>query len=54
MRAISRGINSIEELERVKKAKANREAARRAAKVPNSLPRRSFTKDLLGLDFISN
>ena len=54
MHAISRGIDSMEELERVKKAKADCEAARQAAEVPNSLPRRSSTKDLLGPDFISN
>lgn len=54
MRAVSRGIDSVEELERVEKAEADREAARRAAEVPDSSPRRSSTEDLLGPDFMSN
>ena len=52
--AVSRGIDSIQELERVEKAKADCKAARWAAEVSNSLPCRSFTKNLLGPDFILN
>ena len=44
MRAISRGIDNVEELERVEKEEAAREAFRLAAATPKSVPRRLFTK----------
>ena len=53
MRAVSRGIDNVEELERVEKEEAAREAARQAVVTPDSLPRRSSTEGQLDSDFMA-
>jgi pyruvate/2-oxoglutarate dehydrogenase complex dihydrolipoamide acyltransferase (E2) component len=54
MRAVSRGIDSVEELERVEKEEAEREAAKQQEAVAAGVPAgRSSTEDLLDSDFLS-
>lgn len=53
MRAVSRGIDNVEDLERVEKEEADREAARRAIATPDSGPRRSSTEGQLDSDFMT-
>ena len=52
MRAVSRSINNIEDLERIKKEEANREASHWAIAMPDSGLRQSSTKGQLDSDFI--
>ena len=53
MRAVSRGIDNVEELEKVEKEEAAREASCLAAATPESVPRRSSTEDQLGPGFMA-